>query len=64
MATITATLSILLLPLLIILGVILWVTESREQRIRRWVESGISQREAARRLNISRYAVRKALAAA
>ena len=64
MATITATLSILLLPLLIILGVILWVTESREQRIRRWVESGISQREVARCLEISRYAVRKALAAA
>jgi predicted DNA-binding protein (UPF0251 family) len=60
-----ATLStILLFPLLVLLGVILWVSESRDQRIRRWVASGISQREAARRLNISRYAVSKALAAA
>jgi len=60
-----ATLStILLFPLLVLLGVILWISESRDQRIRRWVASGVSQREAARRLGISRYAVSKALAAA
>ena len=61
----TATLFwFLFLPLTVLLGVVLWLTESREQRIRRWVRSGVSQRECARRLNVSRYFVSKALAAA
>ena len=45
-------------------AVILWVSETREQRIKRWVASGLSQRAVAKRLNVSRYAVSKALAAA
>jgi DNA-binding NarL/FixJ family response regulator len=57
-------LTFVFLPLLLIIAVILWLSESREQRIRRWVKAGISQREVARRLDISRYAVSKALAAA
>ena len=60
----TTFLTFVLFPLLLLLAVVLWATESREQRVRRWVASGVSQREAARRLNVSRYFVSKALAAA
>jgi DNA-binding NarL/FixJ family response regulator len=52
-------LAALLLPLLILL----WATESRPQRIRRLSRNGYSQRSIARRLGVSRYAVRTALAA-
>jgi DNA-binding NarL/FixJ family response regulator len=41
---------------------LLWLTESREQRIRRWHRRGQSQRAIAARLQISRYRVREALA--
>ncbi len=59
----TTFLTFLLLPLLLVFAVLLWLSESKEQRARRWVKSGVSQREAARRLNVSRYFVSKALAA-
>jgi len=49
---------LLTLPLI----VLLWATESREQRIRRWHRRGQSQRAIAARLGVSRYQVRKALA--
>jgi DNA-binding CsgD family transcriptional regulator len=52
----------LLLPLLLVVAVILWLTESREQRIRRWRAAGMTQRAIAERLGVSTYAVRKALA--
>ena len=52
----------LLLPLLLAAAVILWLTESREQRIRRWRAAGMTQRAIAERLGVSIYAVRKALA--
>ena len=58
----TTFLTFILLPLLLLVAVVLWATESREQRIKRWVASGVSQREAARRLGVSRYQVTKALA--
>ena len=51
-------LALLLLPVLILL----WATETRTQRIRRWRAAGMSQQRIADRLKISRYAVRKALA--
>ena len=60
----TAFFTFLLLPLVLVVAVLLWASESREQRVRRWVSAGLSQREVARRLNISRYAVSKALAVA
>ena len=60
----TTFLSLLFLPFIILLAVALWLTESREQKIRRWVAAGLSQRECARRLQVSRYAVSKALATA
>lgn len=50
--------ALLLLPILILL----WATESPEQRIRRWHRAGHSQRTIAQRLNVSRYRVRQALA--
>ena len=52
----------LLLPLLALVAVILWLTESREQRIRRWHQRGMSQRAIADRLGVTRYRVRMALA--
>ena len=51
---------LLTLPLL----VLLWATESQEQRIRRWHRRGQSQRAIAARLGVTRYRVRRALAAA
>jgi len=48
---------ILLFPLILIL----WATESQQQRIHRLRASGMSQNMIATHLNISRYAVRKAL---
>jgi predicted DNA-binding protein (UPF0251 family) len=60
----TTFLTFVFLPLFLVIAVLLWATESREQRIRRWVTAGISQREAARRMNVSRYRVAKILAAA
>jgi len=59
----TSVLLFLLFPLLLLVGVILWATESREQRIQRWHRSGQSQRAIASRLGVTRYQVRVALAA-
>jgi len=53
----------LLFPLLVLIGVTLWATESRQQRIRRWHAAGLSQRAIAARLRITRHRVRVALAA-
>jgi DNA invertase Pin-like site-specific DNA recombinase len=60
----TTFFTFLLLPLLLVVAVVLWATESREQRIRRWVSNGMSQRAVAKRLGVSRYQVTKALMAA
>lgn len=51
-------LAVLLLPVL----VILWATESTEQRARRLSRSGWSQRRIAEHLGVTRYRVRLALA--
>jgi DNA-binding CsgD family transcriptional regulator len=61
--TITCAIFWLLTPLLLLIGVVLWLSESRQQRIQRLHRSGYSQARIADHLNISRYAVRKALAA-
>lgn len=50
--------ALLALPIILLL----WATESREQRIRRWHRHGQSQRTIAQRLGVTRYQVRKALA--
>lgn len=56
--TFAIVLALLLLPVLILL----WATESTEQRARRLHRNGWSQRRIADHMNISRYAVRRALA--
>jgi hypothetical protein len=61
MNSITTAAVWLLLPLIVLSGVIDWLTESPEQRIRRWKDAGMSQRAIAQRLGISTYRVRKAL---
>ncbi len=52
------TIALLLLPLL----VLLWATESTEQRTKRLASHGWSQRRIADHLHITRYRVRVALA--
>jgi hypothetical protein len=59
--TITALLWALVFPIVIALGVILWATESRSQRIHRLRRHGWSQQRIASHLQISRYQVRLAL---
>jgi len=50
--------ALLLLPLLILL----WATESRQQRARRWRRDGLTQQAIATRLGVSRTTVRRMLA--
>ena len=61
----TATLLViwkLLLPLLFVVAVIDWLTTSDDRRIRVLHSAGLSQRQIACRLNLTRYRVRQALA--
>ena len=57
--TFAIALALLLLPVLILL----WATESTEQRARRLHRNGWSQRRIADHLNVTRYRVRVALSA-
>jgi hypothetical protein len=52
----------LLLPLLVIIAVIDWLTASDDRRVRILRRTGLSQRQIAGRLNLTRYRVSKALA--
>jgi len=52
-------LALLLLPIV----VLLWATESRQQRARRWRRAGWTQQRIADRLGCSRTTVRRLLAA-
>ena len=52
----------LFLPLLILVAVIDWLTASNDRRIRILRRTGLSQRQIADRLTLTRYRVRKALA--
>jgi DNA-binding CsgD family transcriptional regulator len=61
----TATLLViwkLFLPLLLVVAVIDWLTASESRRVRVLHRTGLSQRQIADRLNITRYRVRVALA--
>lgn len=60
----STTLAILLALLLLPVLILLWATESREQRARRWRSYGWSQQRIADRLGCSRSTVRRMLAAA
>ncbi len=61
--TMTTTLALLLALLLLPVLILLWATESTEQRARRLHRNGWSQRRIADHMNITRYRVRVALAA-
>lgn len=52
----------LLLPLLVLVAIIDWLTASDDRRVRVLARTGLSQRQIADRLNLTRYRVRKALA--
>jgi hypothetical protein len=52
----------LFLPLLILIAVIDWLTASDDRRVRILRRTGLSQRQIAGRLNLTRYRVSKALA--
>ena len=52
----------LLIPLLVVIAVIDWLTASNDRRILILRRTGLSQRQIAARLNITTYRVRKALA--
>jgi len=52
----------LLLPLLVLIAVIDWLTASDDRRIRILRRTGLTQRQIADRLTLTRYRVRKALA--
>lgn len=62
MATLTCAAFWLLTPLLALVAVIYWLTETEQQRIRRWRAAGMTQRAIAETLGCSTYRVRKALA--
>jgi hypothetical protein len=52
----------LLLPLLLLVAIVDWLTASTDRRVRVLARTGLSQRQVADRLNLTRYRVRKALA--
>lgn len=52
----------LLFPLLVLIALIDWLTASDDRRIRVLHSTGLSQRQIADRLHLSRYRVRRALA--
>jgi DNA-binding CsgD family transcriptional regulator len=62
MATITCITLWLLTPLIALVAVIYWLSETEQQRIRRWRAAGKTQKAIAEALGISTYRVRKALA--
>ncbi len=55
MNTLLCTLVVLLA---LVVGTIAWATETPQDRARRWHRSGISQRQIAQRLEVSRHRVR------
>ncbi len=58
----TTAIYLLLVPLLVAIGVLLWLSESRQQRARRWRRGGVTQAAIAQRLGVSRTTVRRMLA--
>ncbi len=52
----------LILPLLFVVAVVDWLTASDDRRVRVLHSTGLSQRQIATRLNVTRYRVRQALA--
>jgi len=48
-------------PLIVIIAVVFWLSETQPQRIRRWHRQGHTQRAIAERLGITLYRVRQVL---
>jgi hypothetical protein len=63
MATLTTAAALFAALILFPLLVLLWVSESRQQRARRWRRSGLTQQAIADRLGCSRTTARRLLAA-
>ena len=61
MTIISCALLWVLTPLLIVLTVIAWATETNRDRARRWRRQGLSQQRIANRLGCSRWRVRQML---
>ena len=62
--TIASLLALLLAALLLPILILLWATEGREQRARRWRRQGMTQQAIADRLGCSRTTVRRLLVVA
>ena len=62
MTAISCALFWVLTPLLIVLAVSAWATETNRDRARRWRRQGLSQARIAERLGCSRWKVRQLLA--
>jgi transcriptional regulator len=52
----------LIVPIVVCLGVLLWLTEDRKTRARRWRQQGMTQASIAERLGVSRTTVRRWIA--
>jgi hypothetical protein len=61
--TMNTVICFLVVALAVVVGVLLWVTETPELRAKRWHKAGMSQRVIADRLGVTRYRVRQYLAA-
>ena len=48
----------LVVLLALVVGVLVWATETPQDRARRWHRAGISQRQIAQRLEVSRHRIR------
>ena len=48
----------LVVLLALVVGVLVWATETPQDRARRWHRAGISQRQIAQRLAVSRHRIR------
>jgi DNA invertase Pin-like site-specific DNA recombinase len=59
MSSITAAVWLLFIPVAVLIGIVLWATEDRQQRARRWRRAGWSQQRIADRLGVSRSTVRR-----
>jgi len=63
MASLTTAAALLLALILLPLLILLWASESREQRAKRWRRNGLTQQAIADRLGCSRTTVRRLLTA-